>query len=185
MHRPLIFVALAALTACSSGGGAGTPDGGASTSACTTAVASKGCFGTCDSCTLLTQDQAGAGVDVTLNAGDNGGDPHSCDWEHLDTSGIPDVQVIVESNINAKTFDDICHPSNHGSNDAGITVTALSGVGDDACYVQLQGLGGPDLTVLKGCWAYTISIAGPTGQFSDTTIEADEKRLASIMLPAL
>ncbi len=184
MHRRVIFVALAALAACSSGGGAGTADGGASASSCTTAAANKGCFGTCDSCTLLTQDQASAGVDVALNAGDNAGDPHSCDWEHLDTSGIPDVQVIVESNINAKTFEDICHPRAVVA-DAGITVTALGGLGDDACYVQLQGLGGPDLTVLKGCWAYTISIAGPTSQFSDATIELDEKRLASLMLPAL
>jgi hypothetical protein len=184
MHRRVIVLALAALAACSSSGGAGTADGGASASACTTAVANKGCFGTCDSCTLLTQAQASAGVDVALNAGDNGGDPHSCDWEHLDTSGIPDVQVIVQSNINARTFEDICHPRGVVV-DAGITVTAVSGVGDDACYVQLQGLGGPDLNFLKGCWAYTISIAGPAGQFDDATIEADEKRLATIMLPAL
>jgi len=184
MHRRMIFVALAALAACSSGGGAGaTADGGASAGSCTTAVASKGCFGACDSCTLLTTDQASAGVDVALNAGDNAGDPHSCDWEHLDTSGVPDVQVIVESNINATTFERICHP--RGTADAGITVTAVGGVGDDACYVQIQGLGGPDLTVIKGCWAYTVSIAGPTAQFDDATIEADEKRLATIMLPAL
>jgi hypothetical protein len=182
MHRRVIFLALVALAACSSG--AGTADGGASPSACTTAVASKGCFGTCDACTLLTQAQASAGVDVALNAGDNGGDPHSCDWEHLEASGVPDVQVIVQSNIDAKTFEGICHPRGVVV-DAGITVTAVSGVGDDACYVQLQGLGGPDLTFLKGCWAYTISIAGPTGQFSDATTEADEKRLASLMLPAL
>jgi hypothetical protein len=181
MHRRMIFVALAALAACSSGGGAGTADGGASASSCTTAVANKGCFGSCDSCTLLTQDQASAGVEVALNAGDNGGDPHSCDWEHLDASGVPDVQVIVQSNINATTFEDICHPRAHGSNDAGVTVTALPGVGDDACYVQLQGLGGPNLTFLKGCWAYTISIAGPTAQFSDGTIELEEKRLASLI----
>jgi hypothetical protein len=184
MRRRVIFVALTALAACSSGGGAGTADGGASASSCTSAVAHKGCFGTCDSCTLVTEDQASADVDVELNAGDNGGDPHSCDWAHLDTSGVPDVQVIVQSNINATTFEDICHPRAHGSNDAGITVTALTGVGDDACYLQIQGLG-PDLTFLKGCWAYTISIAGPTAQFDDATIEADEKRLATIMLPAL
>jgi len=183
MHRRVSFLALAALAACSSSGGAGTADGGASASACTTAVANKGCFGTCDSCTLLTQAQASAGVDVALNAGDNGGDPHSCDWEHLDTLGIPDVQIIVESNINAKTFEDICHPRAIVA-DAGITVTAVSGVGDDACYSQLQGLGGPDLTFLKGCWAYTIFIAGPSGQFSDAAIEADEKRLGILIAGA-
>jgi hypothetical protein len=185
MHRRMIFVALAALAACSGGGGAGaTADGGASAGSCTTALADKGCFGTCDSCTLLTQAQASGGVDVALNAGDNAGDPHSCDWEHLDTLGVPDVQVIVESNIDAKTFEDICHPRAVVA-DAGITVTAVSGVGDDACYVEGQGLGGPDLNVLEGCWAYTISIAGPTAQFSDATMEADEKRLASLLLPAL
>ncbi len=179
MDRRLIFVTLTTLAACSGGG---TTSDVATAASCTTAVANKGCFGTCDSCTLLTQDQASAGVDVALNAGDNGGDPHSCDWEHLDTSGIPDVQVIVESNINAQTFERICHPANHGSNDAGITVTPLGGVGDDACYVQTQGLGGPDLTVLKGCWAYTISIGGPTAQFPDTTIEMDEARLAKLVV---
>jgi hypothetical protein len=181
MHRRLIFLALTTLAACSGGG---TTSDGTTAASCTAAVANEGCFGTCDSCTLITQDQANADVDLELNAGDNAGDPHSCDWEHLDMSGVPDVQVIVESNINAKTFEDICHPANHGSNDAGITVTPLSGVGDDACYVQIQGLGGPALTVLRGCWAYTISIAGPTAQYPDVTTELDEKRLAAIIVGA-
>jgi hypothetical protein len=178
MPRRLIFLALTTFAACSGGG---TTSDGTTAASCTAAVANKGCFGACDSCTLLTQDQASAGVDTALNAGDNAGDPHSCDWEHLDTSGVPDVQVIVESNINAQTFESICHPANHGPNDAGITVTPLGGVGDDACYVRLQGLGGPALTFLKGCWAYTISIAGSSSQFPDAMVEMDEARLAKLV----
>lgn len=182
MHRRVILTAAVALAACS-GGGAGTADGGAGS--CTAAIANKGCFGTCDSCTLLTNDQANAGVDVALNAGDNGGDPHSCDWEHLDATGVPDVQLIVETNINATTFQGICHPA--GAPDAeGLTITPVSDVGDDACFVQGQGLGGPDLTFRKGCWAYSLSIGGSPSQFPDATIEADEKRLATnIIVPEL
>ncbi|HEX4404253.1 MAG TPA: hypothetical protein VH560_05460 [Polyangia bacterium] len=176
-----MFVALATLAACSGGG---TSDATTAPS-CTSAVTNKGCFGTCDSCSLLTSALASSGVDVALNAGDNGGNPRSCDWEHLDASGVPDVQVIVESNINAQTFEKLCHPANHGSNDAGIIVTPASGVGDDACYVQAQGLGGPALTFLKGCWAYTISIVGPSSQFPDATVEMEEARIANFVVPMI
>jgi hypothetical protein len=177
MDRRMIVLAAVALAACSSSGGSGAADGGAGF--CTTANANKGCFGACDACTLLTQDQASAGLDVALNGGDNGGDPHSCDWEHLDATGVPDVQLIVESNVNATTFEGICHPA--GSADAGITVTPVGGVGDDACYVQSQGLGGPDLTFRKGCWAYTLSIGGSSSQFPDATMEMEEARLAKLI----
>jgi len=125
-------------------------------------------------------------VGVTVGAPD-GSDPHNCDWSHDDTSGIPDLQVIVGANVNAMGFHDICHPK--ALPDAGLTVTAVSGVGDEACLVQLQGLGGPVLNFIEGCWAYSIAIEGlattGTTGLSDTTIEADEKALALAALPNL
>ena len=61
-------------------------------------------------------------------------------------------------------------------------MTPVSDVGDDACYVKAQGLGGPDLTFREGCWAYTISIGGSSSQFPDATMEMEEARLAKLII---
>ena len=191
MKQVVGIVLLAAVAGCSSSGSAGGGSGGAggtsatSSGSCTSAAASKGCFGSCDACTVLTQAQVTAAVGVSVDAGDNAGDDHSCDWAHNDSSGIPDTQVSVDVNINTETFEKICHPTGALA-DAGISVTAAPGVGDDACFVQIQGLGSPDLTFLEGCWAYTISILATTSPPpADATIEADEKTLALDALPNL
>jgi hypothetical protein len=92
--------------------------------------------------------------------------------------------VSVDVNINVETFEGICHPKGTVP-DGGISVTAAPGVGDDACFVQIEGLGSPDLTFLKGCWAYTISIFSTTNPPPDATVEAAEKTLALDALPNL
>ena len=184
-----ILLAVVVLLAACSGGGAGSGDGGAPTGGgtCTSANTNTGCFGSCNACTILTPAQVTAVVGAQIvDPGSGDGDPHTCDWLHNDATGIPDLQVIAYVNITAKGFEDSCHPRTIVA-DSGISVTPVSGVGDDACYIQLQGLGGPVLNFLKGCWSYSISVLGGAGgsPFSDAMIEADEKMLALDALPKL
>jgi hypothetical protein len=188
-HRNAWVILVAAVIGCSSssgssgtaagGGGGGTGGAGGG---CPAGASPNACFGTCNPCTRLTDAQVNAAVGVTVSPGSQypdggGGDSHSCTWIQY----TPLVQVLLDSNVNADTFSKICGAPSGG----GLTVTPVAGVGDSACYTQIQGLGGPILNFERGCWGYSLSISGPSAQFPDATMEADEKTLALDALPNL
>jgi hypothetical protein len=126
----------------SPGGGGG---GGAanSTPGTTGTQGGGGGGGSGDTCSLITAAQVSAALGQTVGPGDSGGDPHECDFAHLNSDGLPDAQVIVNSNEDTSLCDE-------GSSSAlGITVTQLSGIGDKACLTAMTGLV-TDLTFYKG-----------------------------------
>jgi hypothetical protein len=164
--------------------GGSTVEGGATgpVSTCTVSDEGDGCHDTSCPCTLLTTDQVSAAVGVTVGAPDNGtgmgGDPHNCVWTYKAAAPSTDkVTVYLTTNIAPPSFEGTCggKPSN------GVTTTAVSGVGDTACYTVIAEGIGTNLNFQKNCWAYSISISA-TGtlksMFTNDTIEADEKTLA-------
>jgi hypothetical protein len=176
------------LTACSNdtskGGG---HDGGASTTAgaCGTPVSSNACPDGCNPCTRLSDAQVAAVVGKPAVKGT--WDSDACLWDFGDPLSTGSFEVGFHINTDYATFEDLCHP---GGSVTGITVTPVTGVGDDACYLATPAgsLGAFELNFLKGCWAYSMTIAGPAGQsspFSDTTLQADEKALALDAVPNL
>jgi hypothetical protein len=189
---PLVSVGCSSSNSGSNGSheGGSTEDGGSPAdsgageskpvSTCKASDEGAGCHDTSCPCTLLTQDQIKSALGVTVGAPDNGtgknGDPHNCIWTY-EASSTDKVTVYLTTNIEPPSFEGTCggKPSN------GVTTTAVSGVGDTACYTVIaEGLG-TDLNFQKNCWAYTISISA-TGtlmsMFTKDTIEADEKTLA-------
>ena len=172
---------LLVVVGCSSGGGGnGVTGTGGTTGACT---ASPGaCYATCNPCTKLTQTQVAAAVGVAVGPGDNTSDSHQCHFEHDNSSGLPDLQVDFDSNMDAQTFADICAPVSADAGN-GIVVTPVTGVGDRACYTSLAGLGGPILNFLRGCWSYSVAVTDSTA--TDATIETQERAIALDALPNL
>jgi hypothetical protein len=144
-----LAVALAGLlVACGSSGAAPTTSNGGGATATPGATASQGGGGgggggSGDTCSLLTAAQVSAAIGQSVGPGDSGGDPHECDFAHLNGNGLPDIQVIVNSNEDTGLCD-------KGSNAAlGITITPVSGVGDKACISTINGLPSV-LTFYKG-----------------------------------
>jgi hypothetical protein len=126
-----------------------------------------------DPCSLLTPAQVNAVIGMTVGAGDSGGDTHSCDWSHDDSSGVPDTQVLLYTNEDSGLCDT-------GSSAAlGITVTPVSGVGDKACLTQAAGLqAGDTLTFYKGGNGFAVGVSGKTVNTSnelalDTSLALD------------
>ncbi len=173
-----IVAGAALIAACSSSSG-GSGDGG-SGGTCT--ASPHACFDTCNPCSILTQSEVAAIVNVAVAAGDNSTDPHMCQYIYSDSSGLPALQVLIYTNINSQTFSQVCHPPS-SSFDAGIVLTPVSGVGDDACYLSGGGNVWPDLNFEKGCWAYEIAVFG--NMLSGATEQGYEKSIALAMLPKL
>ncbi len=115
-----------------------------------------------DPCSLLTPAQVTAVIGLAVGPGDSGGDTHSCDWSHPDANGVPDAQVLLNTNEDAGLCD-------KGSSSAlGITVTRVSNVGDKACMTQAQGLqAGDNLTFYKGGLGFSISATGKAANVSN------------------
>lgn len=142
-----LAVALAGLlVACGSSGAAPTTNsggGGSPTPGTTANLGGGGGGGSGATCSLLSAAQVSAAIGQTVGPGDSGGDPHECDFAHLNGNGLPDIQVIVNSNEDTGLCD-------KGSNAAlGITETPVSGVGDKACLGTITGLPAV-LTFYKG-----------------------------------
>jgi hypothetical protein len=182
------FLVTTLLAAACSGASGGADGGGGGSSGSCSPISPHACSGECDSCGILTRAQVSAAVGASVAAGDNSGDPHSCDFIMSDSNGLPVIQVLVGSNVNAQTFDAICHaPSDPAS---GLKIVPVTGVGDDACYEVPTSMAGDliDPIILnfeKGCWAYSVTVTGPSKEFSEATIEADEKKLALDAVPNL
>jgi hypothetical protein len=175
------------LVACSGGGGGtgGTGGTGASGAACGTAMSANACIDGCNPCTRLSDAQVTAVVGQAATGKWNG---DVCEWDFFDAQGNVSFGVSLGVNDDYGTFEGFCHPT---VADGGLfTVTPVSGVGDDACYLTTSAgaLGSFQLVFIKGCWAYDVSVVGPAGSsppFSDATVQADEKALARDAVPNL
>lgn len=155
-------------------GGSGKASGGGS---CGTAVSSNACPDGCNPCSRLSDAQVAKVVGQPAVKGQ--WDSDACLWDFNDDKGDPSFEVGFHINTDYATFEDICHPGSM----LGFKVTPVSGVGDEACYLETQfgSLGSFELNFLKGCWAYSISVAGPAGKappFSDASARDYEKALA-------
>jgi hypothetical protein len=184
--RMVGLAAMAALLAACSSGGGGKSDGGTGTTGdvCGTAVSPNACTDGCNPCSRLSDSQVAAVFGQSV-AGQ--WDGNACEWAYYDAQDNLSFAVDFHVNDDYSMFQGYCH-SSYGDADI-YTVTPVTGVGDDACYLTTGiGMIGSELTFLKGCWAYEININGPAGQappFSDATVQADEKVLALAALPNL
>ncbi len=181
--RDLLRVAAAALLlACSSSGG-GKPDGGTG-AGCFATADPNACPDGCNPCTHLSDAQVAAVVGQSTTGVWNS---DVCEWDYFDGQGNLSFSVVFGINYDYATFEDLCHPADT-TNDP-YTVTPVSGVGDDACYLYTTaGALGSTLQFLKGCWSYDMSIVGPVGHsppFSDATVQAYEKTLVLDTVPTL
>ena len=134
------------------GGGGATPTPG-STASQAGGGGGGGGGGSGATCALITAAQVSAALGLTVGPGDSGGDPHECDFAHLNSSGLPDAQVIVNSNEDTGLCDETSNAA------LGLTITPVSGVGDKACISTISGLPSV-LTFYKGSgrgWSITAS----------------------------
>ncbi len=138
------------------------------------------CTGSCNPCTRLADAQVTSIMGVPVSPGtqytkDGGGDAHTCSWIQYNERGLPLVQVVLTANMTSADCNE--------KSGAGITITPVAGIGDEACYSQMQGLGPALLSFRKGCAAYSFAVSAP--KLDEATIEADEKKLALAVLPNL
>ncbi len=145
----------------------------------------KDCEDGCNPCSRLSDAQVAGVVGRPAVQGQWDGD--ACIWDFGDGQD-GSFEVIFHINTDYATYQDECHPSGAPVN--GITITPVSGVGDDACTITtpVGSLGTFETRFLKGCSAYGVSITGPAGKpppFDDATAKAYEKALALDAVPNL
>lgn len=152
----LVSACGAAVQTGGNGAGGGNATGGAGGGASQAPAAQAGGKGTVGApCSLLTAAQVSAIIGLTVGPGDSGGDTHTCDWSHLDANGVPDAQVLVDTNVQTG----LC--AGPSSSALGITVTPVPGVGDLACMTQAAGLSaGDNLTFYKGGLGFSVGASG-------------------------
>lgn len=191
MRRGIVLVAAALVVGCSSSSGGGGGDGGGgggggAGASCTGPTSPNACLGAghdnCNPCTKITNAQATAAVGgATLSPGMQGAS--QCEWVENDMNGNPSLIVDFHVGTDPRLF--ACDPAN------GFQFTAVSGVGDSACYIQ-QPLAYPPHTVwqlefIKGCAVYDTTVSpGPNGPpLSDAQEQSEEKALALDAVPNL
>jgi hypothetical protein len=138
------------------------------------------CTGSCNPCTRLADAQVTSIMGVPVSPGtqytkEGGGDGHTCSWIQYSERGLPLVQVVLTANMTSPD----CNVKSGG----GITIAPVTGVGDEACYSHMQGMGPALLSFRKGCSAYSFAVSAP--KLDEPTIEAKEKSLALAVLPNL
>jgi hypothetical protein len=126
-----------------------------------------------DPCSLLTQAEVSAALGVSVGAGDSASDSHAFDWTYTPPNGlVPTAQASIVIDFGTP-FSSLCGaPSNAA---LGITIVQVGGVGDGACYDEIQGLG-TTMIFEKGGQAFSVSAS--LGAAPNTTVEADEKTLS-------
>lgn len=186
MRRTWIVLALVAGLVAACGGSAatgslqatGTPAGGtqatatqaASSAAAATGNPTGGAPKTLDACTLITADEAATALGKPVDPGtvpEPGA--HSCLFSSsvLSTDG---VEISITSVADFK-------PTQKSI--PGLTITQVSGIGDDAYYVSV-GAGMVVLNVRKGQTTFTTSVLLKSA--SDSDLMAAEKTLALAIL---
>ncbi|MFI5225295.1 MAG: DUF3558 family protein [Candidatus Limnocylindrales bacterium] len=164
----VVTVAIAGLVAACSSSGSPAPSpssaGGGASQAPAAQATGGGASGAtaADPCSLLTPAQISAVVGIPVGPGDSGGDTHLCDWSHPDANGVPDAQVSLSTNEDPGLCDE------GSSTTLGITVTPVTGLGDQACMAQAAGLQiGDNLTFYKGGLGFSISANGKAANVAD------------------
>lgn len=135
----------------------------------------KACPDGCNPCTKLSDALVAQTIGLPQVAGMWNGDV--CEWDFMDASNTM-FYVQLQTNTDYSTFQLQCHPK---MSDAGIVVTPVTGVGDDACNVATGG-STYVLKFLKGCDAYGIAIRGVAAKpapFPDATVQMYSKTLAA------
>jgi hypothetical protein len=122
-----------------------------------------------DPCTLLTLDQVDSVTALGAEAGDSGGDIHLCAWV------AKNGQVQASDNEGAGHCDAASSPA------AGITVTPVPGLGDQACILAMSGLG-TNLVVYRKGLGFRVNV---TGSIPDGSVPAMEEALAKDLLANL
>ena len=180
--------------ACSSSSPSGTPGGGGggggqASNAPTAPQSSTGSGGgsgaggsggpgvVADPCTLLTQAEVAGVIGFAVGPGDSSQDPHACAFTYQATTTIDQVSGTVTDNVRATEITKDCQaPSG-----AGLTITAVSGVGDLACSID-AGILGSHIDFVSNGQGYEVSVlalgSNLQPKFPAATAEAMEKALA-------
>ena len=113
-------------------------------------------FAADEACTLLTQTQVSAALDVQVDAGTPIGRPSACQWAGKGRFATLTIMQPLAGKSPIERFN-----AGKTSTMPGITVEPVSGVGDEAFYVYFSGttraLG---LVVRKGSSAFEIRVYG-------------------------
>jgi hypothetical protein len=149
------------LAAC--GGTVAAPSGaGAGGSAVARLTAPAG-----DPCALLTQAQVEAALGETVSAGTaSGASAPSCSWQDATGGGVT-IALLDPSLVGQIASGEAVN--------SGVTLTAVSGIGDAAVYTVVSNLTA-ELAVRQGSRAFELSVGVAT--FSLAQIEGAEKTLA-------
>ena len=110
-----------------------------------------------EACTLLTQAQVSAALELPVDAGTPIGRPSSCQWTG---KGRFATLTITQPRGGKSPIDSF--NAGKASTMPGITVEPVSGVGDDAYYVYFSNTtrAGLGLVVKKGSSAFEIRVYG-------------------------
>jgi hypothetical protein len=127
--------------------------------------------GASDACALITQSQASAALGVSLGDGTHPGATNlaTCQWTQAGQGGKRVMIIIVGSMGSmspADRFESAKKPVQ------GFTKTPVSGIGDDACYVEARA--NTSLYVKKGKSVFQIFVYG----FPPDQAKTMEKTLA-------
>ena len=120
-------------------------------------LTSSAAFAEVDACTLITQAQVGAALEIPVGAGTPIGRPSSCQWAG---KGRFTTLVIIQPRGGKSPVESF--NAGKASTMPGIITESVSGVGDEAYYVyfntkERSGLG---LVVKKGTTAFEIRVYG-------------------------
>jgi len=120
-------------------------------------LTSSAAFAEVDACTLTTQAQVGAALEIPVGAGTPIGRPSSCQWAG---KGRFATLVIIQPRGGKSPVESF--NAGKASTMPGIITESVSGVGDEAYYVyfntkERSGLG---LVVKKGTTAFEIRVYG-------------------------
>ncbi len=121
-----------------------------------------------DACSLLTQAEVSAALGISVGAGQHviASSTAMCGWTKAGSS-VPSAKRVTLTLETTTSFSNSKIPMQ------GITKTPLSGVGDDALYIDTRGVGA-GLQVKKGGAAFSLRVYG----FPVDQIKAKEKDLA-------
>jgi hypothetical protein len=131
-----------------------------------------------DPCTLLTQAEVAGVIGFGVGPGDSSQDSHACVFTYHDPTDVLGlVSGTVTDNIRATETTKGCQAGSV----AGITVTAVSGVGDIACYVD-GGILGTIIKFASHGQGFEVSVlalgTNLLPKFPAATAEPMEKALA-------
>jgi hypothetical protein len=127
-----------------------------------------------DPCTLITQAEAAAALGEPVDPGKQAAaGASSCLWSGNDPSKIVSTDAVDVAVIDVSTFN-----QSHKAG-AGITVTPVPGLGDEAYFVDL-GMGFVNLHVRKGSTTFTVDVM-LSGASNDKVMAAD-KSLAQLIV---